>query len=100
MHSSAFLYRFSRRIVWLRVMSSNSDPRVVLHFFLEAIQNIDGNLSFLLLVIRLAGVHGQGHIAIACQLSVKLTPMQSHFGMVIPDPEMCINRICLLFVGS
>ena len=35
-------YRYSRKIIWLKVASTNSDPRSVLQFYLESVEHIQG----------------------------------------------------------
>jgi len=35
-------YRFSRRIMWLRITPTNHDPQVILRFFLEGVEEING----------------------------------------------------------
>ena len=48
------LYRFSRRIMWLKVSTTNHDPAVILTYYLECVQKINGNLpAFLLYIVEL-----------------------------------------------
>ena len=38
--------RFSRKIIWLRVSSTNHDPKVVLQFYLESVEKSNGHSEF------------------------------------------------------
>ena len=38
---------FSRKILWLKCMTTNNDPKVVLHLFLKAVQNFHGSPKLL-----------------------------------------------------
>ena len=37
-----FLFSFSRFIIWLEVGTSNNDSRVIAHFYLRSIQQLQG----------------------------------------------------------
>ncbi len=34
--------RFSRKVIWLEVCSTNKDPRVIARYYLEATESING----------------------------------------------------------
>ena len=35
---------FSRKLLWLCVAATNRDPRLILHYFLEAVESVKGPL--------------------------------------------------------
>ena len=43
--------RFSRRMMWLKVSTTNHDPAVILTYYLECVQKMNGNLPAFLLYI-------------------------------------------------
>lgn len=36
---------FSRKMLWLKLSSSNRDPRVIARYYLESIENVAGSLT-------------------------------------------------------
>ena len=40
-----FIPRFSRKVLWAKLCSSNNDPRVIARFFLETILKLEGKLG-------------------------------------------------------
>ena len=42
---SVITHSFSRRILWLRVASSNNDPRIITHYYLKAVEENAGMRS-------------------------------------------------------
>ena len=39
-----YCFRFSRRVLWLKVGRTNKDPYVVAHHFMEFVEDISGNV--------------------------------------------------------
>ena len=39
-NSNLLYYRYSRKVIWFTLASSNSDPRVIVRYYLEAIEKI------------------------------------------------------------
>ena len=37
-----FNHRFSRKMIWLKVAPSNSDPKVIARYYLETVEEIAG----------------------------------------------------------
>ena len=48
----SFIPRFSRKVLWAKLCSSNNDPRVIARFFLETILRLEGKLGLRFVAIR------------------------------------------------
>ena len=48
----SFIPRFSRKVLWAKLCSSNNDPRVTARFFLETILRLEGKLGLRFVAIR------------------------------------------------
>lgn len=48
-----YVNRFSRKVLWLKINSSNNDPDIVTSNFLECVGQIKGTDSFVLLALSL-----------------------------------------------
>lgn len=42
MYVVLLLYSFARKIIWLKLAPSNSDPRIIARYYLEAIEELAG----------------------------------------------------------
>ena len=40
------LYRFSRRVLWLRIGVTNKDPKIIAGHFLDTVQRIEGLIIY------------------------------------------------------
>ena len=38
------IFRFSRKLLWLKVAVTNHDPRVIVHHYLDCVKNVGGNI--------------------------------------------------------
>ena len=47
-HANCLFYRFSRKIIWLRVSPTDHDPKVVAKFYLQSLEEVAGNTLMLL----------------------------------------------------
>ena len=48
---SSVLCRYSRRILWLEVGTTNSDPEIVAHYFLQCVKKLEGDNDYNIIVI-------------------------------------------------
>ena len=40
------IHRFSRRVMWLEVSTTNNDPQVIAWYYLRAVEQLKGNMFF------------------------------------------------------
>ena len=39
-----FVYKFSRKIIWLKLSTSNHDPKIIARYYLEAVEEAGGTI--------------------------------------------------------
>ena len=50
-HNNSVILSYSRKVLWLRLTSTNRDPAVTLGYFLECINAVNGNYIIYIMIL-------------------------------------------------